>query len=152
MRLRYLGLLLFNWKDKAFEFIESNDLGILKTTDMEEADRDDLDGTWYKVGPATRGSLFKVVSVTTDRVAAIWCPKQGGGQIAKESMDGRRLPSFKRLCSMDVMLYMQNTLLAEMMNTNAGCHFQLPKLFCFRAGLQFSRLSIICSDSLLKEN
>src|SRR6218665_1883510 len=59
VRLRHLGLLLFNWKDKAFEFIQANDLGILKTTNLEEADRDELDGTWSTLLTGVPSASFR---------------------------------------------------------------------------------------------
>src|SRR6218665_3325443 len=76
VRLRHLGLMCYNWESKAFEYYVQPDVQrFLITTEMEEADFDDHYGTWYQVGPAIKCRFFETASITTDRVAAIWCPQ-----------------------------------------------------------------------------
>src|SRR6218665_3327827 len=66
--------------------------------------------------------------------------------------DGQGLIQSQRLCEMVVILYTFSIVLVETMNYSGGFHFHWRRYLYFRAGLQLSRLSTICSDSSQIEN
>ena len=75
VRLRYFGIIRYDWERKAFEFIQCNAHRFLET-ETEEVKGVANNVQWHKVGPATRLSYFILNAVTTnDVVISIWCPK-----------------------------------------------------------------------------
>src|SRR6218665_576284 len=87
VRFRIFGEMSYDWERKTLKFVNANTRKFVDMGDLDEngsAYNEDL----VKVGPALRGSLFKIGSVSFDVVASMWCPQWPN--VAKEWPNRRR--------------------------------------------------------------